>query len=108
MVKTAAVLVSTWACSMGFCSLAHADGFRCPGSGRLVQDGDTMAEVEAKCGRPKTREDLYGPSCTSENDCVSVKMGELWMYDLGRNSLTRRLFFAGNILKAIDYGRYGE
>ena len=35
MVKTAAVLVSTWAGSMGFSSLAHADGFRCPGSGRL-------------------------------------------------------------------------
>jgi hypothetical protein len=69
--------------------VAHADGFLCPRTGRLVSIGDTAAEVVTKCGTP------------------TMDQGRTWLYDFGRTSFTRILHFKRGVLKCVDLGDYG-
>ena len=87
---------------LGVASPARAESFRCPKSGKFVEVGDTMAEVEEKCGAPKSKEDAVGTRC-KKSGCYTV----LWVYDFGRTFLTRHLSFRRNYLVQIEEGKYG-
>jgi hypothetical protein len=93
---------------VGVVSPAYAEGFRCPPSGKFIEVGDTMAEVEEKCGAPKSKEELFGSICSRQWGCYTVKTGELWIYDFGRTFLTRQLRFQKIYLAQIEEGRYGN
>ena len=88
--------------------LALADGFRCPKNDRLINDGDSMKKVIAKCGPPATREDLVTSGCTEDGVCESAKIGELWTYDFGPFYLTKILSFHGQTLVKVEDGFYGK
>lgn len=86
---------------------AFGEGFRCPKNERLVEVGSSMEKVIKICGPPKTREDLIGVVCSESDDCFSVKVGELWVYDFGPYTLNIILSFEGERLAKVDQGDYG-
>jgi len=94
-------------CLMGWASLARAEEFRCPKSGKFVEVGDTMTEVEEKCGAPRSKEELVGTIC-KKSGCYTGKTGVLWIYDFGRTFLTRQLLFRKIYLVQIEEGKYGS
>jgi hypothetical protein len=85
-----------------------AEGFRCPKTDRLVEVGYSMKKVVAMCGQPTSREDLIETDCSESGACYPVKTGEIWHYDLGRNYLTRILYFKGGSLIKVEEGMYGR
>jgi hypothetical protein len=81
-------------------SHAFADGFRCPRTDRLVEEGDTMSQVWVSCGTPRVRQNILGRR--------GAKSGELWIYDFGPSYFVRILRFNGNYLTNIADGMYGS
>jgi len=84
------------------------DGFRCPRTGRLVEVGETSAQVLASCGPPKSREDVTNRECTEQGHCFTVKVGEHWVYDFGRSYFVQHLLFREDRLSQIEGGDYGS
>lgn len=99
----------------------QAEAFRC--GNRMVNIGDTKAEVLATCGRPihsevvevKSESKWTGRGKWTSNDTWRIKGKstgsevpiEVWTYNLGENRLMKILTFEGNILKKIEDGDYG-
>lgn len=107
---TAAVLV------LGLLACSPAFAFRC--GTKLVSEGDTRAQVAAKCGEPTDivnmasvfrRPVVYGhggrPYYVGEN-FIEVPV-ESWIYNLGPNKLMRRLRFEGGLVTEIETLGYG-
>jgi hypothetical protein len=109
MNRVAAVLV------LGFLASSPAFAFRC--GTKLVSEGDTRAQVVAKCGEPTdviTMTSLfrrpviwnYGrPFYVGEN-FIEVPV-ESWIYNLGPNKLMRRLRFEAGLVAEIETLGYG-
>jgi hypothetical protein len=93
---------------------APADTLRC--GSRLVHEGDTRAEVIAKCGEPTEvqrssiwRRPTYwyhGYPMVLGNDAVEIPV-ETWIYNLGSNQLMRRLRLEDGIVINIETLGYG-
>lgn len=66
-----------------------------------------MAQVEARCGPPTTREDVTETYC-GENYCHQYKSGERWTYDDGPYDLIKILLFRNGLLFQVDRGGYGS
>lgn len=89
-------------------SAERAEAFRC--GSRLVSEGDSKAEVLAKCGRP-TRTEAW-----TEEQVIKTEEGERritiryerWTYDRGPRTLIRLLTFKNDILIEIKTGGYGK
>lgn len=91
---------------------AHA--FRC--GSRLVTEGDSRAEVLAKCGNPADIERrsvwrqpvvwLHGRPYHVGNETIEIPL-ETWVYNLGSNKLMRRLRFEDGRVVAIETLGYG-
>lgn len=96
------------------CTPARADSMRC--GTRLVHDGDTRAEVIARCGEPTDVERRsiwrrptywhHGRAITLGTDFVEIPV-ELWLYNLGSSQLMRRLRFEDGRLVEIETLGYG-
>jgi hypothetical protein len=101
-----------------------AHGFRC--NGKIVTEGDYAYEVIAKCGEPdsvesweedRIKRDFYRPLEPQRKrddelyrEPLLVKehvIVELWIYNLGRQRLTRYLRFENGRLVEITTGDYG-
>ncbi len=80
-------------------SAAWAEGFRCPRTGRIIDEGDTTFDVRAKCGEPSSQERI-----SSRRRGVD----ERWIYDFGPQYLTRVLWFKNGQLIQVDVGWYGR
>jgi len=78
---------------------AHADGFRCPRTDRLINEGDTSGEVSSKCGASTSQQRVGGRR---------QQFDEQWIYDFGSNFLTRILWFKRGRLVRVDVGEYGQ
>ncbi len=78
---------------------AHAEGFRCPRTDRLINEGDTAGEVRSKCGDPSSRDTISGRH---------RQFDERWTYDFGPYDLMRILLFKRGRLMRIDLGEYGQ
>lgn len=63
---------------------------------RLISIGETKGEVEARCGKPASKEGR------------SSRKGEEWTYDFGPHALIRILTFKGEKLTEIRTGGYGS
>ena len=111
MKRTATLLV------LGFlaCSPAFADTFRC--GTKLIGEGDSRAEVAAKCGEPTDVVEQrsvfrrpviwgYGRPMYVGEDFIEVPV-EIWLYNLGPNKLMRRLRFEGGYVVEIETLGYG-
>ena len=88
--------------------LAYGDGFRCPESGRIVHEGDTIGEVLTNCGEPDFRSQssfILRRINYFESTAVPV---EDWTYDFGPNRFIQLLRFEGGILRRIEHGSYGR
>ena len=91
---------------------AHA--FRC--GDKLVEEGDTRAEVRARCGEPVEitygsilRAPVYwwhGQPIRVGSDPVEVPV-EIWLYNFGPNRFMRRLRFEDGELVEIETLGYG-
>jgi hypothetical protein len=91
---------------------AHA--FRC--GSHLVSEGDTRAEVRAKCGEPADFERrsvwrqpvvwLHGRPYHLSNDQIEIPV-ESWVYNLGPNRLMRRVRFEDGRVVEIETLGYG-
>jgi hypothetical protein len=110
MKRAAAVLV------LGLLACSPAFAFRC--GNKLVSEGDTRAQVVAKCGEPTDivnmasvfrRPVVYGyggrPYYVGDN-FIEVPV-ESWVYNLGPNKLMRRLRFEGGLVTEIETLGYG-
>jgi len=86
---------------------ALADGFRCKKTDKLVDTGDSMAQVLSKCGPPTQREDIIENDCR-DLTCYPYKSGERWFYDFGHYDLIQILLFKFGILQRVDCGSYGN
>lgn len=96
------------------CGTAGADSFRC--GSRLVHEGDTRAEVVAKCGDPTDVEHRsiwrrptywhHGRAISLGTDFVEIPV-ELWLYNLGSNQLMRRVRFEDGLVVEIETLGYG-
>ncbi len=91
-----------------------AYAFRC--GSRLVNDGDTRAEVRAKCGEPADVERrsiwrqpvawLHGRPYRLSSDQIEIPV-ESWVYNLGPNKLMRRVRFEDGRVVEIETLGYG-
>lgn len=91
---------------------AHA--FRC--GNRLVHEGDTRAQVIAKCGEPTEvdrrsvwRQPIvwrFGRPYVVGTDLVEIPV-ELWVYNLGPHKLMRQVVFEDGRVVKIDTLGYG-
>ncbi len=110
MNRTALTLVlGLLACSPAFAAL------RC--GSKIVTEGDTSAEVAAKCGEPAevvSMRSVYrrpviwiqGRPRFIGEDFIEVPV-EAWVYNFGPNKLMRRLRFEGGLLSKIETLGYG-
>lgn len=91
---------------------AHA--FRC--GTHLVHEGDTRAEVRAKCGEPDDIERrsvwrrpvvwIHGRPWHLSQDLVEIPV-EAWIYNLGPQKLMRRVHFEDGLVVEIETLGYG-
>lgn len=79
---------------------ARAESFRCPDSELFVEIGDTMAQVQAKCGPPTAQQNIKGGK---RGGIAFVQ----WLYDFGPAYFTRVLLFERGYLIRIDDDGYG-
>jgi hypothetical protein len=109
MNRAAAVLI------LGLLASSPAFAFRC--GSKLVVEGDTRAEVAAKCGDPADVVQLrsiyrrpviwsHGRPYFIGEDYVEVPV-EAWVYNLGPNKLMRRVRFENGIVAEIETLGYG-
>jgi hypothetical protein len=109
MKRTAAVLI------LGLLASSPAFAFRC--GSKIVVEGDTRAEVAAKCGDPADVVQLrsiyrrpviwsHGRPYFIGDDYVEVPV-EAWVYNLGPNKLMRRVRFENGIVAEIETLGYG-
>jgi hypothetical protein len=93
---------------------APAHAFRC--GSRIVSEGDTRAEVRAKCGEPADVERrsvwrrpvawLHGRPYVLSTDSVEIPV-ESWIYNLGPRKLMRRVRFEDGRVVEIETLGYG-
>lgn len=93
---------------------AFADAMRC--GSRLVSEGETRAEVAAKCGEPadvQTRTilrrpyyDFHGRIVYYGDGLVEVPV-EIWTYNFGPYKLMRRVRFVDGIVDEIETLSHG-
>lgn len=94
---------------------ATASTMRC--GGRLVSDGDTAAEVRARCGEPTsvTRTEMRrapiiwvgGRPYRAAGGDRFVPV-ETWIYNLGPNKFMRKLRIEDGVVVSIDTLGYGH
>jgi Protein of unknown function (DUF2845) len=94
---------------------AAASTVRC--GSRLVREGDTAADVRARCGAPTelTRSEIrQAPVIWREGRPYRVAGGdrlvpvETWIYNLGPNKFMRKLRIEDGIVVSIDTLGYGH
>jgi hypothetical protein len=100
--------------ALGASAGAQAETFRC--GTKLIYEGDTRAEVVAKCGEPTDIDQssvwrrpliwLHGRPYHVGTDLVEIPV-ETWIYNLGPNKLMRRLRFEDGIIVDIETLGYG-
>jgi Protein of unknown function (DUF2845) len=98
----------------GLLAATPAHAFRC--GSKLVTEGNSRAEVAAKCGDPTDvdRRSVwrrpvfwhYGRPYYAGNDVVEIPV-ETWIYNLGPNKLMRRVVFEDGRVKEIETLGYG-
>jgi hypothetical protein len=109
MKRAAAVLV------LGLLACSPAFAFRC--GSKIVTEGDSRAEVAAKCGEPADvvqMQSVYrrpviwsrGRPYYIGEDFLEVPV-EAWVYNLGPNKLMRRVRFENGIVVEIETLGYG-
>lgn len=109
MKRAAAVLV------LGLLVCSPAFAFRC--GSKIVTEGDSRAEVAAKCGEPADvlrmasvyRRPViwsHGRPYFIGEDFMEVPV-EAWVYNLGPNKLMRRVRFEAGIVVEIETLGYG-
>jgi Protein of unknown function (DUF2845) len=91
-----------------------AQAFRC--GSRIITEGDTRAEVRAKCGEPVDVDRrsvwrrpvvwLHGRPYFASSDQVEIPI-ESWVYNLGPQKLMRRLRFEDGRVVQIETLGYG-
>jgi hypothetical protein len=100
---------------LGFLACSPAFAFRC--GTKLVSEGDSRAEVLAKCGEPAdraTQRSVYrrpmiwahGRPYYIGEDAMEVPV-ESWTYNLGPNKLMRRVRFENGFVAEIETLGYG-
>ncbi len=90
---------------LGCASVARADdGLRC--GERLVNAGESEADVAAKCGPPTS---------SATHRCVWRLRGgtlrvtqDTWIYDRGPSEFVRTLHFEDGTLAGVDVGSWGH
>jgi hypothetical protein len=100
---------------LGLIASSPAFAFRC--GGKLVLEGDSRAEVVAKCGEPADivvqRSEYRRPILWSDGRPYYIGGGfvevpvESWVYNLGPNKLMRRLRFENGVVTNIETLGYG-
>jgi len=91
-----------------------SEGMRC--GSKLIDDGDTIEEVRAKCGEPSSvshrtilrRPVFYrhGQRYSYGTEMVEVPV-EYWTYNFGPNKLMRRIRFVDGLVEEIETLDYG-
>lgn len=102
------------ALTLGLALALPAQAFRC--GTRLVHEGDTRAEVRAKCGEPDDVERrsvwrrpvvwIHGRPWHLSQDLVEIPV-EAWIYNLGPHKLMRRVHFEDGLVVEIETLGYG-
>ena len=81
-------------------SSSVADAMRC--GNKLVLEGMTRLEVRKRCGDPddssRRFETIYRRNSRDEAVAIEIEIDE-WIYDLGSNTLDRRLIFVNGRLQ---------
>jgi hypothetical protein len=109
MKRVTAVLV------LGLLACSPAFAFRC--GNKLVSEGDSRAEVAAKCGEPTdvvNQKSVFrrpviwtsGRPYFIGEDFIEIPV-ETWIYNLGPNKLMQRLRFESGFVTDIDTMGYG-
>lgn len=120
-VKTALTFILCLFCVVFTGASQADDSFRC--RSRIIQLGDTKAEVLLKCGEPLSRDFLGARTRGYFSEGLEPEGGEsrgprggyversreieMWVYDFGPRKFIRILTFRGGILKEIRKGHYG-
>ncbi len=86
---------------------SYADNFRCPNTGKIVEEGMNPYEVVINCGEPAAKTPLSTVNQLVGGSLVSVVQAEEWTYDFGPNQLIRKLHFENGRLKSFVFGDRG-
>lgn len=102
------------ALAIGLAAAVPAEAFRC--GTHLVHEGDTRAEVLARCGEPSDVERrtvwrrpliwIDGHPYYLSRDFVEIPV-EFWLYNLGPHKLMRRVRFEDGLVVEIETLGYG-
>ena len=94
---------------------AAADSFRC--GPMLVNDGDSVSELLARCGQPKEKTSRsvmrapvvwYGSRMVRvPGDMMETKV-ETWVYDFGPHKLMQQVEIEGGIVTSVRTLGYGK
>jgi hypothetical protein len=95
-------------------SPAQADALRC--GTRLVTEGNTLAQVRAKCGEAAEVEHrsvwrhpvvwIHGRPFRVGESPIEIPV-ELWVYNLGPNKFMRRVHFEDGLVVKVETLGYG-
>ena len=109
MKRTAALLI------LGLLACSPAFAFRC--GSKIVSEGDSRAEVMAKCGEPA---DIFAQSSVFRRPVIWANgrphyigrdfmevLVESWVYNLGPNKFMRRVRFEDGFVAEIETLGYG-
>lgn len=97
-----------------FTDAAHADTLRC--GNRLVYEGDALATVELRCGKPlqishsvirKVPSFWHHGRLYQLSEQEILVPVETWIYNFGPNAFMRKLRFEDGILMEIELLKYG-
>ncbi len=92
-----------------YCEAADAYGsLRC--QGKIIDLGDTMAQVLAMCGSPKTRiieeVPVRARVASGFSRFIGITLTEQWVYDRGWGKFPAVLLFQDGKLQRIEYLPY--
>ena len=82
------------------------DAFRCSFAGRVVDVGDSEADVRTKCGAPTVVETQVMERRWKGRTFITTV--DLWTYNLGPTRFVRVLRFQEAFLSRILTGNYGS
>ena len=85
---------------------AQADTVRCKDA--LITEGDSTALLVVKCGPPLLKEDLTRFEENGFGARITVKYGERWTYNFGKQRFMQMVTVVNGTVTEIENGPVGE
>lgn len=73
----------------------------------LVQEGEPVAVVTSRCGKPMLVEDVTARQESSQGELTEIKVGERWTMNMGKGEFMQILTIKDGVVTHIENGPRG-